>query len=197
VPAQAPPLAAARATRPGRWLRRVLRLPILLYRWKLGWLLGHRFLLLTHVGRRTGLARKTVLEVLRYDPDSSTAVVMAGFGRRSDWYLNLQQRPALEVAVGRRAFRPSHRQLTQEEAVSVMAGYERRNRLAAPLVRVVLSRLLGWRYDGSDAARRRLASERPLVALWPDTVRQPVTVPLSDRASPSPIHPQAPRRKRP
>jgi deazaflavin-dependent oxidoreductase (nitroreductase family) len=147
----------------------VLRLPVLLYRWKLGWLLGRRFLLLTHRGRRTGLARHTVLEVLRFDPDSGTAVVMAGFGRRSDWYLNLRQRPALEVVVGRRVFRPSHRQLTQEEAISVMADYERQNRLAAPLVRVVLSHLLGWRYDGSDAARRRLAGERPLVAFWPET----------------------------
>lgn len=150
-------------------LRRVLRLPVWLYRSKLGWLLGHRFLLLTHTGRRTGLARQTVLEVLRFDPDTSTAVVMAGFGRRSDWYQNLQRRPALEVVVGRRAFRPAHRQLTQDEAVSVMADYQRRNRLATPLVRAVLSRLLGWRYDGSETARRRLASERPLMALWPDS----------------------------
>jgi hypothetical protein len=28
----------------------------------------------------------------------------------------------------------------------------------------VLSRLLGWRYDGSDAARARLARELPMVA---------------------------------
>jgi deazaflavin-dependent oxidoreductase (nitroreductase family) len=175
-------------------MRRVLRLPILLYRLKLGWLLGHRFLLLSHVGRRTGLARRTVLEVLRFDPDSSTAVVMAGFGRRSDWYLNLQRRPALEVVIGRRAFRPAHRQLTRDEVVAVMADYERRNRLAAPVVRAVLSRLLGWRYDGSDAARRRLASERPLVALWPDTARQRATMPSGRECIPSPIDHQAPRR---
>jgi hypothetical protein len=48
-----------------------------------------------------------------------------------------------------------------------MAGYEQRNRLAAPLVRMVLSRLVGWRYDGSDAARHRLVRELPLVAFRP------------------------------
>ena len=30
-----------------------LRAPVYLYRWRLGWLLGKRFVLLTHIGRRT------------------------------------------------------------------------------------------------------------------------------------------------
>ena len=155
--------------RPAALLHRLLRLPILVYRWRLGWLLGHRFLLLTHAGRRTGLTHRTVLEVLRYDPASGTAVVMAGFGRQSDWYRNLRRRPALEVAVGRRVFRPAQRELPEQEAVSVLGDYERRNRWMAPVVRAVLSRLVGWPYDGSDAARRRLVAERPLLAFWPAT----------------------------
>ena len=36
-------------------------LPIALYRVRLGWLLGHRFLLLTHQGRKTGRILQTVL----------------------------------------------------------------------------------------------------------------------------------------
>jgi hypothetical protein len=31
----------------------LLRAPVYLYRWDLGWLFGHRLLLLTHIGRRT------------------------------------------------------------------------------------------------------------------------------------------------
>jgi hypothetical protein len=54
-----------RGTGPTGWVRALLRLPILLYRLHLGWLLGHRFLLLTHVGRKSGLQRRTVLEVVR------------------------------------------------------------------------------------------------------------------------------------
>ena len=153
--------------RSGPLLRRLLRLPVLLYRCRLGWLLGHRFLLLTHVGRRTGRVHRTVLEVLDYDVGSGTAVVMAGFGRRSDWYQNLQARPALKVVIGRRAFPPAQRELAEQEAVTVLAGYERRNRLLAPVLRAVLGRLVGWPYDGSEAARRRLVNERPLVAFSP------------------------------
>ena len=49
-------------------------------------------------------------------------------------------------------------------AAAVLADCERRNRLAAPLVRHMLARLAGFDYDGSEAARRRLASALPLVA---------------------------------
>jgi deazaflavin-dependent oxidoreductase (nitroreductase family) len=165
----------SRDRRPGRALRWLLRLPVRLYRWRLGWLLGHRFLLLVHVGRRTGRIHETVLEVVQYDRTSGVAVVMSGFGRRADWYQNLRHRPALRVVIGRTTFVPSHRDLTQEAAISVMANYERRNRLAAPIVRMVLSRLTGWSYDGSEAARRRLVSQCPLVAFRPaisETVSQ-------------------------
>lgn len=48
-----------------------------------------------------------------------------------------------------------------------MADYERRHRLAAPLVRVTLTRLLGWRYDASPAAHARLAAQLPFVAFRP------------------------------
>jgi hypothetical protein len=54
-------------------LRLAFRLPIYLYRLDLGRLLGHRFLLLVHQGRRSGLLRETALEVRtggeRYVPE--------------------------------------------------------------------------------------------------------------------------------
>lgn len=148
-------------------LRRVARAPIMLYRWHLGWLLGHRFMLLVHTGRRTGLERRTVLEVVRYDATTKEVVVMAGFGRRSDWYRNIQAHPAKEVVVGRDSFVPRYRDLSQDEAVIVIADYERRNRIAAPIIRRTLSWLVGWRYDGTEEARRRVAAERPLVLFSP------------------------------
>lgn len=60
---------------------------------------------------------------------------------------------------------PKHRVLAEAEAVAVLAGYERRNRAVAPILRMVLSKLLGRRYDGSDAARRRMAEQLPIVGL--------------------------------
>ncbi len=148
-------------------IRRLVRAPIALYRWHLGWLLGHRFILLVHVGRRSGIERRTVLEVLHYEPKTSEVIVMSGFGRTSDWYRNIQALPAREVIIARRSFVPAHRELTADEAVAALAEYERRNRIVTPFIRSLLSGLVGWRYDGTDQARRRLVDERPLVLFTP------------------------------
>lgn len=155
------------ARRPGPLARRLLRLPIRLYDWHAGWILGSRFLLLTHVGRRSGRAHRTVLEVIGRQREADEYLVIAGLGRAADWYQNLQAGPAIEVAVGRRRFPAEHRTLTDEDAVAALAEYERRNRLVAGVVRRVLSWLVGWRYDGTTAARRRLAHELPVVAFRP------------------------------
>jgi deazaflavin-dependent oxidoreductase (nitroreductase family) len=152
-------------SQPGPLLKKLLRAPARLYDWHGGWLLGSRFLRLTHHGRRSGRTYQTVLEVL----SSSTGefVVIAGFGPKTDWYRNLQAGSAIEVSVGRRQFDARHRVLAESEAVAVLADYERRHRWVAPVVRRVLTRLLRWHYDGSADARNRLAAQLPLVALRP------------------------------
>ena len=149
------------------FLRYVLRAPVYLYRWRLGQLLGNRFLLLTHVGRRTGLPRQTVLEVMEYRKEGPEAVVMSGFGVDSDWLRNIEANPSEQVVIGSQHFPASHRFLGEEEAVSVVRNYERHNWFMALVVRWVLSRLLGWRYRGSDADRRRLVRQLPLLAFRP------------------------------
>jgi deazaflavin-dependent oxidoreductase (nitroreductase family) len=135
-----------------------------LYRWKCGWLLGHRFLLLIHVGRRTGLRRQTVLEVLEYREEGLEAVVMSAFGRAADWLRNIEATPNPEVIIGSRRFIAAYRILDEEEAVRVITGYEQRHWLLAPIIRLVLSRLLGWRYDGTLDHRRRLVTQLPFIA---------------------------------
>jgi deazaflavin-dependent oxidoreductase (nitroreductase family) len=90
-------------------------------------------------------------------------IVVAGLGRTADWYRNVRARPAAEVAIGRRRFRPTHRVLDEDEAAEALADYERRNRWAAPVVHRMLSWLVGWKYDGSSVARRRSVHELPLV----------------------------------
>jgi deazaflavin-dependent oxidoreductase (nitroreductase family) len=148
--------------------RRLLHAPTALYRARLGFLLGHRFLLLVHAGRRTGRRYETVVEVVRWDPAAREAVVMSGWGRRASWFRNVEAGGALEIATGRDRFdRPEHRILGDEEAARVLAEYERRNRIAAPVVRLVLSRLAGFDYDASPSARLRLVRTLPLVGFRP------------------------------
>jgi deazaflavin-dependent oxidoreductase (nitroreductase family) len=159
------PTTETRASR--RFLRSILRLPVYLYRAHLGFLLGHRFLLLRHRGRRSGRSYDTVLEVLHYDPVSDESIVMAAWGPSSGWMRNLEAGTAELVCTGRHRYTPVHRRLEHAEAASVLAGYERRHRALAPVVRIVLSRFLGWPYDGTIDARRRVVDQLPLVAFRP------------------------------
>ena len=163
---------ASRARGPNlRWLRSkptgasrlAFRLPIYLYRLDLGWLLGHRFLLLVHRGRKTSLLRQTVLEVVLYDPTIRESVVVSAWGEEADWYRNLQKCPAIEVRTGRESYEPLQRFLSPEEALAALADYERRHPWAA--------RILGWLFGqpltGSQRSRRALAESMPLVAFRP------------------------------
>jgi deazaflavin-dependent oxidoreductase (nitroreductase family) len=124
-------------------------------------------LLLTHTGRRTGFRHHTVLEVVEYRPEGPEVVVVNGFGHDSDWVLNIEASPGEEVTVGSRHFVAVHRYLGEEEAAKVIEGYERRNRFISPIARRGFSWLLGWEYHGSDAERRALVRQLPLIAFRP------------------------------
>ena len=150
-----------------RGLSRLLyRLPILLYRAGLGWLLGKRFLLLTHIGRISGLPRQAVLEVIRFDPDNESYYVISGFGEQADWFRNIQLTPAVEIIVGRRCISALAEFLPQEDAEGELLDYARRYPLAACL----LPRLLGYRVDGSDEGYRALARRLKIVRFYPSGV---------------------------
>lgn len=148
-------------------LRCLFQAPVYLYRWKCGWLLGHRFLLLIHIGRRTGLRRHTVLEVLEYRKEGPEAIVVSAFGRNADWLRNIAATPGSVVVIGSQHFTATHRFLDEGEAIRVIVGYQKRNRFIAPIVRLGFGWLLGRRYDGSEDARRRLVNQLPLIAFRP------------------------------
>lgn len=151
-------------SRPSGVLRAAFRLPIYLYGCRLGWLLGHRILLLTHRGRRSGSIRRTPLEVIRHDAASGESVVVSAWGERSDWYRNLKANPAMEIRIGREHYVPRQRFLSPEEAYAEIAAYERRH----PLLARTLPRWLGYRLDGTREARRRFADSVRMVAFRPE-----------------------------
>jgi deazaflavin-dependent oxidoreductase (nitroreductase family) len=147
---------------PVRGLTRcLLRAPVALYRWRLGWLLGDRFLLLTHTGRRTGQLRQTVLEVVDHDQKTDRYIVASGWGHRSDWFQNVQRHPTVRVQVGRRSFPAEARALAAEEAVAALASYADRHPLAFRLLARVIS---GTAVSGRALQTAQLAQTLPLVA---------------------------------
>jgi deazaflavin-dependent oxidoreductase (nitroreductase family) len=148
-----------------RGLKRLLaRLPIWLYRLRLGKLLGDRFLLLTHIGRTSGQPRQVVLEVLRHDLASHTCIIASGWGEHTDWLRNIQQNPHVLVETGARQFEAVAGRLPIEAAGDELSDYALRHPLA---FRSLSKLMIGQALDNRAESCRRLAEHVPLVALRP------------------------------
>ena len=63
--------------RPTGPLRLILRAPLLLYRVRLGWLLGSRFVYIVHRGRRSGAIREVMVEAVRLETHPPEVTVIA------------------------------------------------------------------------------------------------------------------------
>lgn len=150
-----------RNAEPPRGLKRILfRLPIWLYRLKLGWLLGNRALLLIHTGRKSGLTRQTVLEVTRYDQERDIYIVAAGFGIKSQWYQNLLNNPTVVIQVGRRKLTVHTEMLTPEQGGEELVSYAKRH----PRTARGIGLMLGYSVDGSVDDYRAVGKLIPFVA---------------------------------
>lgn len=148
---------------PNRGLLRVLlRMPLLLYRIRLGWLLGQRFLLLKHTGRKTGLEHRTVLEVLRYDKAHDRYIVSSGWGEKSQWFKNIQQRPEAEIEAGGRHIRVTATRLSKQEAEHELRDYARRHPTA---YRTIGSLIFGEQAVANAEEFARLARTIPVLVL--------------------------------
>ena len=82
-------------------------------------MLGRTFLMLVHVGRKSGQPHDMVAMVLADDPDTGEVVIFSGWGPDADWLRNLHAGPAREVRIARDRFVPEHRFLSEDEAVAV------------------------------------------------------------------------------
>jgi deazaflavin-dependent oxidoreductase (nitroreductase family) len=141
----------------------LFRLPIWLYRVGLGWLLGGRFLLINHIGRKSGKMRQVVVEVVRHDKETDSYIVAAGFGPQSQWYQNLRCQPEVTIQVGRRKLMVTAEFLTKEQGAVEMFDYSRRH----PGTARQLSQLMGYRVDGSEADYREIGKRLPFVTFRP------------------------------
>jgi deazaflavin-dependent oxidoreductase (nitroreductase family) len=126
--------------------RLMFRAPIWLYRLGLGGVLGKRFLLLKHTGRKSGLPRQTVLEVVDYNETSNTYYIASGYGEQSDWYKNIRKIPDVTIQVGRKESAVTAVPLTPDESGQAMVKYAHRHPKAAK----ELMRLCGYKVTGSE-----------------------------------------------
>ena len=121
--------------------------------------LGYRFLLLDHVGRRSGEARSTPLLYVEHEGRYLVVASNAGQDHHPAWWLNLQSRPDASVQIDGRSLAVRARQAGPEEAPRLW-----------PVVIAAFRQFESYR-QGTDR-------EIPLVVLEPDAARR--------RAAPSP-----------
>ena len=150
---------------PPTGLSRILwRLPIWLYRLRLGWLMGNRFMLINHIGRKSGQVRQAVVEVARYDKDNDTYYVCSGFGKSSNWYRNIEAHPQVNIQVGKRHLSVTATCLSPEVSGEEMVRYAKDN----PKVAQSLLKIIGHDIPADLDGYRQLAIEHlPFVAFTP------------------------------
>lgn len=135
------------------------RMPIFFYKIGLGWLFKERFLLLLHTGRKSGLSRKAVLEVV--DKDAENYYIVSGFGEKSQWYKNLMQTPQVNIQVGQKKMDALAERLPANEGFKILENYAETH----PKALRELSRLMGISYDGSKKDLEKMANILPVLAL--------------------------------
>jgi deazaflavin-dependent oxidoreductase (nitroreductase family) len=152
------------ATAPNSLLRFSLRLPIWLYRFHLGRLLGNRFLLLTHMGRKSGVPRQAVIEVVKHEEGSDRYFVVSGWGSQSDWYRNIHKNPDVVINVGARKLQVSAEDIPLSQAIDILEEYTHRYPLAfKELTQLFLKEEL----EPGRVSSQRLAEMMPMVGFRP------------------------------
>lgn len=120
--------------------------------------------MVSHQGRKSGLLRRTVLEVAGHETESSSYLAAAGWGKQSDWYQNILHNPEVVLQVGRKQFAATAVQLSEEESGQAMVDYARTHPKAARN----LMRTLGFEASGKEDEYRQIGHNHiPFVRFQP------------------------------
>jgi len=135
-------------------------------------MLGKRMLHLTHTGRKSGLAREVVLEVVRYWEDTNTYVVAAAWGEKADWYQNVRRAPEVWIKVGRLSSAAMTTSLSEEDAERALLEYAAEH----PTALRYLSSFMGFETPENEDDVRQIGRQLPMVGLKPTIgVKTPVS----------------------
>lgn len=145
---------------PKGWKRAMFRAPILLYRLRLGFLLGKRIIMLEHTGRKSGKLRRAVIEVVVNDPDA--VYVAAAWGEHSQWLANIRANPSVAFYLGSRKYVGRATEVTVAQAEDLMKRYA----TAHPKALHELAKfMLDDPADSTDAQARQIADNVPFIHL--------------------------------
>ena len=125
-------------------MSRFFKLPLFFYRMGLGRIFGKRFMVLTHVGRKSGKVHQSVLAIVGFDPKTREIRAVSPWSS-SNWFRNIQATPALEVQTAGVRYAPRQRWLSAEEIASGFIEFRRRY----PIFSRMVARIPGWNIDST------------------------------------------------
>lgn len=141
---------------PGAWAQAFYHVPVALYQLGLGGferLLGMQFLMLTTRGRRSGLPRIVMLDLVGEDGD--TYFAQSGWSDRTAWVKNLRANPEVVVQVGRQRHRAQAAELPAPEGADRLVTWFREH----PIYTRTMFTLLGVSLPFGDEAALRTHCE--------------------------------------
>ena len=148
-------------------MRAAVRFPINIYKARLGWILGKRFLMLTHTGRKSGLQRFTVLEVVDHDPAAGTYFVASGWGEKAQWLQNVETNPSARITIGTKQIHVTAVRMNREQSERVFLRYASIHPVA---FKKLVKFMTGVESEADEEGVTRLAKTVPVVALKPTPV---------------------------
>jgi len=138
-----------------------LHAPTWLFRARLGFVFGKRFVMIEHRGRKSGKLYRTVLEVAGRNPERNEWIVTSGTGPNADWYRNIRAGGVEALWIGPKRHPAESRFLEAPEAAGIMQRYEEEH----PETAARLMASMGISYDGTDEGRIEMMRKIPMVAL--------------------------------
>jgi deazaflavin-dependent oxidoreductase (nitroreductase family) len=144
----------------------IFKIPIILYQLRLGWMLGNRFMQITHVGRRSGKVRRTILAVLKFN-DKTNEIYAVSAWKGSDWFYNIHSSPVLDVETGFIRYIPEYRDLSAEEISSTFVEYRNKH----PFFCRMICRIPGWKWDSTYEEFLELARDLHGVVFKPKNTK--------------------------
>ena len=131
---------------PSGFKLKLFRAPLYLYHFKLGFLLGERFIHLKHWGRKSGQLNEAVIEVIDQDKAAGKLYCASGFGDKSQWFKNIAVNNSVFVSIKNSEYQATARVVSANEATRVLLRYAQAHAKAIKGV----AKLSGYEMDGSE-----------------------------------------------
>ncbi|MCK4784179.1 MAG: nitroreductase family deazaflavin-dependent oxidoreductase [Desulfobacteraceae bacterium] len=140
----------------------IFKIPLFFHKLGLSILIPRRVMILTTIGRRTGIPRQTPIEY-SFDAEKDAFVVMSGWEGRTDWYRNARVNPVVSIWVGGEKLDAIAQPASDHEAAMILKDITLHN----PRAKLMWSRWSNVDIDGSEESFLAAAPHFPVLYLRP------------------------------